>query len=85
MKDQRFTLQYLEGEELPIPIPEGFDTIEEATGWCYRNDVPYDIVQITEWDLTNYDAMNVPNIVASVNLGVAIADRVIGLSRYQTY
>jgi hypothetical protein len=85
MKDQRYTLHYYDGEELDKNIPNGFDTIQEATQWAKDNNIPCSILRITEWDLDNRDYLGVPEIIASVTLEIAVIEEAQDLSRYQIY
>jgi hypothetical protein len=86
MKDKRFTLMYLDGEEMnPIPHADGYDTIDEAKQWCDENGISYDVMSITEWDLFTLAGDGLPEIVAVVSFGAVIMDGVEDLFRYQMY
>lgn len=80
----RFTLSSYNDDEILNPKPKhGYDSIKEAVDWCKANGVYIGDVRITEWDIDSpFDAYGVPDIVAGVNLEMAVADKATDLGLY---
>lgn len=87
MNHKRFTLISAYQEfDLTSKPREGYDTIQEVIEWCNRQQICYDDVCITEWNIEGgFDGYGIPDIVATVNLANAVLDGAEDLSRYSTY
>lgn len=84
-KNYKFTLAYTEGNQRKNPIPEGFNTIQDAKKWVDSVNLPYYIFYITEWDLETRDFMGAPEIVLSTNFEEPAEDNAEDLHYYSKY
>jgi len=52
---KRWSIIYAEGEEREPKLERWHESPQAALSWCERNDVPPEVVRITEWDSNDED------------------------------
>lgn len=52
---KRWSIVYAEGEEREPKLERWHENPQAALAWCEKNDVPPEVVRVTEWDSNDDD------------------------------